>query len=93
MFALNLNEDNRVLSVTYPQYAPENAPQVETLPKGDLYDYLYVNGEFVYDPLPVEPQPEPVDEMAQMKEQIQSLTESNQMLTDCILEMSELLYQ
>lgn len=93
MFALNLNEDNRVLSVTYPQYAPENAPQVETLPEGDVYDYLYVNGEFVYDPLPVEPQPEPVDEMVQMKEQIQSLTESNQMLTDCILEMSELLYQ
>ena len=24
--------------------------EVETLPDGNLYDYLYVNGEFVYSP-------------------------------------------
>jgi hypothetical protein len=27
-------------------------PRAETLPEGDVNDFLYVNGEFVYDPLP-----------------------------------------
>lgn len=51
MYALNLDsESGRVLSATFPQYAPENAPQVETLPDGDLSNYLFVEGEFVYSP-------------------------------------------
>ena len=25
--------------------------KVETLPDGNLYDYLYINGEFVYSPI------------------------------------------
>lgn len=52
MFALNLSEDGRILSATLPEYAPESQPRVETLPEGDISDYRYVNGEFVYDPLP-----------------------------------------
>lgn len=54
-YALNLAEDGRVLSVTYPQYAPDDAPLVDSLPDGNVADYRYIDGEFVYDPLPEEP--------------------------------------
>lgn len=56
-YALNLAEDGRILSATYEQFAFEGMPIVETLPDGDISEYLYVNGEFIYDPLP---KPEPV---------------------------------
>lgn len=56
MYALKLNDDNRILSATYLQYAPADAILVDVLPEGDVSDYLYVSGEYVYDPLPV---PEP----------------------------------
>ena len=62
MYALNLNEDRRILSVTYPQYAPESAELVETLPEGNVYHYLYIDGQYVYDPLPI--QEKPVEEPA-----------------------------
>jgi hypothetical protein len=51
-YALNLAEDNRILSATYAKYAPENAILVDTLPEGDIADYLYVDGEYIYSPLP-----------------------------------------
>ena len=57
MYALNLNEDNRILSVTFDQYAPAEQPRVDTLPDGDVNDYLYVDNEYVYDPIPVPLEP------------------------------------
>ena len=57
MYALNLNEDNRILSATYDQYAPASQPRVDTLPDGDINDYLFVDGEYVYDPVPAPPEP------------------------------------
>lgn len=53
MYALNLNNDNRILSacVVLP-YTPEDLPRVDALPDGDVNDWLFVGGEFVYDPLP-----------------------------------------
>lgn len=59
MYALNLSEDNRILSVTFDEYAPPEQPRVEALPEGDVSDYLYIDGEYIYSPLPVEPVPEP----------------------------------
>lgn len=59
MYALNLNEENRILSVTFDKYAPSSQPRVDTLPDGDVSDYLYVDGGYVYDPLPKPPEPEP----------------------------------
>ena len=53
-YALNLAEDGRILSVTYEQYAPADAVIVDNLPDGDVSDYRYVDGEFIYDPIPVE---------------------------------------
>ena len=63
-YALNLAEDNRILSacVVLPNGNYDGMPIVDALPEGNLLDYLYVNGEYIYDPLPrpepVEPEPE-----------------------------------
>lgn len=55
-YALNLSEDGRILSVTFEKYAAwTDAVLVDELPEGNVADYLYVNGEYVYDPIPVEP--------------------------------------
>ena len=51
-YALNLSEDGRILSATYPQYAPADAVTVEALPQGDISDYRYGDSQYVYDPLP-----------------------------------------
>ena len=90
MYALNLGAGGRVLSVTWPKYAPSNAPKVETLPEGDTCDYLYVDGEFIYDPLPEEPEPE--DPMDALQKKVISLQEQNDTLLECLLEMSEVVY-
>ena len=52
MYALNLDSDNRILSATFEQYAAPGQPIVDHLPDGNIGDYLYVDGEYVYDPLP-----------------------------------------
>lgn len=51
-YALNLDEDGRILSATYETYAVAGMPLVESLPDGDITDYKYINNEYVYDPLP-----------------------------------------
>lgn len=51
-YALNLDENGRILSATYETYAAPSMPLVEALPDGDITDYKYINGEFIYDPLP-----------------------------------------
>lgn len=51
-YALNLGADGRVLSATYPKYAPADAVQVEELPEGNLADYIWRDGAFVHEPLP-----------------------------------------
>lgn len=51
-YALNLAENGRVLSVTYAKFAPADAVVVDELPEGNLADYMYIDGAFVYDPLP-----------------------------------------
>lgn len=63
-YALNLAEDGRILSVTFEQYASPGMPIVDNLPGGegaDVTDYLFVDGQYVYDPLPrpEPPAPEP----------------------------------
>lgn len=62
MYALNLNSDNRILSacVVLPS-TPADLPRVDALPEGDINDWLFVDGEYVYDPLPrpEPPTPEP----------------------------------
>ena len=49
MFALNLDENGRILSATLPEYATEQMPLVEKLPEGNITNFRFVNGEFVED--------------------------------------------
>ena len=57
-FALNLASDGRILSATYGKYAAPGAVMADALPEGDISDHRYVNGAFVYDPLPAPEPPE-----------------------------------
>lgn len=53
MYALNLDpKDNRILSATEDRYGAEGQPRVDRLLDDDISDYKYIDGEFVYDPLP-----------------------------------------
>lgn len=56
-YALNLAEDGRILSATYHIYVQNEMPIVETLPEGNIYEYLYINGEYIHKPLPEPEQP------------------------------------
>lgn len=69
MYALNLKKDGRVLSVTYPEYAPADAVLVDALPEGDVSDYLYVSGKFIYDPVP-HPEPDPTEERTEVWDEL-----------------------
>ena len=63
MYSLNLDTDNRVLSACVCLDGFEYMNIVDVLPEGDISDYRYVDGEYVYDPLP-EPEPQPVEPTA-----------------------------
>ena len=80
MFALNLSADNRILSATYEQYAAPGQPLVEELPEGNLLDYRYEDGEYVYDPIP---EPE-VFELASRRYSIGELIENGSELYETI---------
>lgn len=58
-YALNLADDGRILSVTYEQYAAPGQPIVDNIPEGNVNDWKFVGGQYVYDPLPVPPEPTP----------------------------------
>jgi len=72
MYALNLNEENRILSVTFDEFAPPEQPRVESLPDGDISEYQYIDGEFIHDPLP-----EVVDKSAIIAELKQMLADTD----------------
>ena len=59
-YVLNLSETGRILSagIVLPDGDYNNMPIVDALPEGDITDYLYINNQYVYDPLP---RPEPVE--------------------------------
>ena len=83
MYALNLAEDGRILSATYPQYAPADAVVVEALPEGNVADYRYVDGAFIHDPLPVEE----MDEQPTQMDRIEAQLVYTAMMTDTLLEV------
>ena len=63
-YALNLAEDKRILSacVVLKNGNYEGMPLVDVLPEGNLYEYRYVDGEYIHDPLPEPEQPDPIPE-------------------------------
>lgn len=50
-YALILAADGRICSATFQQYTGKDAILVGALPEGDICDYRYVDGSFVYDPI------------------------------------------
>ena len=82
-YALNLAKNGRILSATFVKYAPEDAVLVDELPEGNITDYLFVNGEFVYDPIPVKPD---VEEPTQL-DMIEAQVTYTAMMTDTLLEV------
>lgn len=58
MYSLNLDKDGRILSACVCLDGFEYENIVDELPEGDITDYKYVKGEYVYDPLP---KPEPIE--------------------------------
>lgn len=81
-YALNLAEDGRILSITYEQFAYNNMTIVDTLPEGNYYDYLYIDGEYIYDPLPVEEIAETPTQLDILEAQVTYTA----MMTDTLLE-------
>lgn len=85
MYALNLNEDSRILGacVVLEKGIYTGMPIVDTLPDGNIADYLYIDGEYVYSPLPVEPV---VVEPTQL-DKIEAQVTYTAMMTDTLLEV------
>lgn len=72
-YALNLDTDNRILSVCDVIEGQPYNIIVEDFPKGkgvDVHDYLYINGEYVHDP---EPTPEPTAQEPTVEEDTLSM--------------------
>lgn len=82
MYALNLNTDNRVLSACFVlPTTPKTMPRVENLPDGNVTDYRYEGGDYVYDPI-LEPEPPEPSDMDRLEAQVTYTA----MMTDTLLE-------
>ena len=90
-YALRLDTNtNRIQYALYDINGNPEDPRTTILPSGLLQNYLYINGEFIYDPLP-EPEPEP-DPIEVLQSEVAELKSQNEMLTECLLEVSEEIY-
>ena len=85
MIAFNLDNDNRILSAckVLPRGVYTNMPIVETLPDGNIYDYQYIDDEFVYNPIPKE---EPTETPSQL-DIIEAQVPYTAMMTNTLLEV------
>ena len=82
-YALKLAEDGRILSATFVKHASADAVLVESLPDGNIADYLYQDGEYVYDPLPISA----VAEEPTQLDRIEAQVTYTAMMTDTLLEV------
>lgn len=64
MYALNLDADNRILSVCDVIEGQTYENIVDSFPDGDVTEYRYENGEYIHDPLP-KPEPQPTEPTAE----------------------------
>lgn len=104
-YALNLSEENRILSacVVLPNGNYEGMPIVDELPEGNIYEYRYVvnentetgelTWEYVHDPLPVPEQPDPgptqEERIEALEKQNADLKSENTMLTAQVSALSD----
>ena len=81
-YVLNIGEDYRVLSASFlSQYIPKGAVIVDELPLGNISDYRYFDGDYIYDPLPVQEKVELTD-----TERINELYEALNMILNGVTE-------
>ena len=86
MIALYLDkETSRILSAckVLPNGIYEGMPKVESLPSGNIYEYCYIDGKFIHDPLPPA---EKKDEPTQL-DRIEAQVAYTAMMTDTLLEV------
>ena len=83
MHVLNLAADGRVLSAGEYAVIPEGAMVVDSIPEGNLADYLYIDGQFVHDPLPATEDP---DDLPSDSERIAELEEALELLLSGVTE-------
>jgi hypothetical protein len=83
---LSLNEEHRITSacVMLPKGNYNGLPIVDSLPDGDILDYLYVDGEFIYSPIPKE---EESAETPSKLDIIEAQVTYTAMMTDTLLEV------
>lgn len=86
MIVLNVSDDGRVLSAAIYAKPPTGALMIDEseLPTGSITDYLYVDGAFVYDPLPT--QEESTQEEPTQEERISALEEALDMILSGVTE-------
>lgn len=94
IYALNLDlNTQRILSVTLDKYGAPGQPRVTEFPQDNIANYLYINGEFIYDPLPEPEQPAPQPNRVEILEnKVEELQTQNNMFLECLLELSEEVY-
>ena len=82
--ALCLYENNRIHSAwkVLPNGNYDGMPIVDTLPEGNLPDYQYINGEYIYNPLPKEE----VKEVPSQLDVIEAQITYTAMMTGTLLE-------
>ena len=96
MYAIQTDENGHVIAYDKEHpvvFDPDRDFLFAELPDGiteeNIFDYAYQNGEWILDP----PEPvEPEESIDSLKEKIMELQEQNDMLTECIMEMSEIIY-
>ena len=81
-YGLVLDENYRIISAPFQRYAPEDAIIVDILPEGNLPDYQYINGEYIYNPLPKEE----VKEVPSQLDVIEAQITYTAMMTGTLLE-------
>ena len=85
-YAIVMDENKRIRFATLSRFAQRDAVPVDALPEGDIRNYRYEGGRFVLDPLPEQ-------ESGQTNEErLAALEAQNEMLVQCVLELSELVY-
>ena len=82
-YGLILDENSRIVSAVAQRYAPENAIIVDNLPDGEYADYLYIGGEYIYDPLPTHDEP---DQQPTQLDRIEAQVLYTALMTDTMIE-------
>lgn len=81
MYALNIDSDGRILSATMEEFAQAESVLVNELPEGNIADYLYADGQYVYEPLPAP------EETPTQLDIIEAQVTYTAMMTDTLLEV------